>query len=831
MSEGKALGKNDLFESDAFNDAIKGADTLLNIIKSTKEEIKGSLAAQKEFVSTFKAKSFDDVKKLNNELKTTSDLIKLKQQLEVAELKVLQQQQTLEQASIKTMIEKNKLTRDNLKNIEAEAKANNAVERSLKQTNGEYKKAVQNLGAVKQQLKELEFTGRNNGKLFKALSNEFKELDMRVRGAEVSVGEFQRNVGNYQNTWNGLGNSINQLSREMPAFANSIQTGFMAISNNLPQLFDEINKIKKANIELAASGKPTTSAFKQVLSGIFSWQTALSVGVTLLTVYGAKMIDFIGNLFSANEAFTDGAKAIDANTAAIERNNAALVELQKQVDEIIKKELQLDGTLNDLDLARANAFAEYEKNLDDIQKLRKEAADEQIKAAAESIKDEEDRAEFLSKLQYEEVAGVMAVTFKKGVIYKDFSEEELKLVQATNARLAGLRVQYDRAEIKAGELLNEQLTAAKQEFDKKAAEELEKQRDKELKGLEDYRKKRAALFKKWDEIDAENDKETAKTRIKGLQGEIQELESAWVNGYSRFEDAQKKAAKEFNITQDELMAEFYASGIEMFEDFLEQKRKLMERDKKLTKQVIDSVDKIVINIDRLYKQRLQRAEDYLEREIEMNKTAIEVQQRLAERGLANTLAFEQAKSAKLQLERKRLQEQEIKQQKRVAFYNLLSGYAKTEPATALQKAILETTLAELVAGSFIEGTENVERDLKGNKVHNQQDGYVVAVDGKERIFNPKQNAKIGDISNDEAAQILHDYQSGKLFNYGDTVQPLIPAKSNPIMIDLNETNSLLRQIVNKPVEQTDFTNFPDIIQREIKAGVTKVLHHKKTRRI
>ena len=75
MAEGKALGKNDLFESDAFNDAIKGADALLNIIRETNKEIKLSLAAQKEFVSAFKPKSFDDVKKLNNELRQTSDLI------------------------------------------------------------------------------------------------------------------------------------------------------------------------------------------------------------------------------------------------------------------------------------------------------------------------------------------------------------------------------------------------------------------------------------------------------------------------------------------------------------------------------------------------------------------------------------------------------------------------------------------------------------------------------------------------------------------------------------------------------------------------------------
>ncbi len=419
MAEGKALGKNDLFESDAFNDAIKGADALLAIIRETNKEIKLSLAAQKEFVSAFKPKSFDDVKKLNNELRQTSDLIKMKQQLEVAELKVQQQQQSLEQAAIRTAIEKNKLTREQLraendlaKAIDAETKANQRAQQQLRQTNGEYKKGVQALAAVKQQLKELEFTGRTNGKLFKALSQEFTELDRRVRGAETSVGEFQRNVGNYAGAWNGLGNSINQLSREMPAFANSISTGFMAISINLPQLYDEINKIKKANVELAKSGQPTTSAFKQVLSGIFSWQTALSVGVTLLTLYGAKMIDFIGNLFSAEAAFKDGAAAIDANTKSIERNEEALIDLQKQVDAMIVKELEMDGVLNKLDLARDAAYNEYQKNLDDIQKLRKQAADDQIKAAAESISDEEDRVEFLAKLGREEVAGVVAITRK-----------------------------------------------------------------------------------------------------------------------------------------------------------------------------------------------------------------------------------------------------------------------------------------------------------------------------------------------------------------------------------------------------------------------------------
>jgi hypothetical protein len=87
----------------------------------------------------------------------------------------------------------------------------------------------------------------------------------------------------------------------MPAFANSVQTGFMAISNNLPMFFDEIGKLKKANVELAASGQPTKNMFTQIAGSIFSLQVLLSVGVTLLTVYGAKMIEFLGTLVPVNK--------------------------------------------------------------------------------------------------------------------------------------------------------------------------------------------------------------------------------------------------------------------------------------------------------------------------------------------------------------------------------------------------------------------------------------------------------------------------------------------------------------------------------------------------
>lgn len=102
--------------------------------------------------------------------------------------------------------------------------------------------------------------------------------------------------------WNGLGNSINQITRELPAFALSAQTGFLAISNNIPILADEIGRLRNKNLELTASGQKAVPVWSQVVKGLLSWGTALSAGVVLLTVYGKDIVNWIGKLFQGKQA-------------------------------------------------------------------------------------------------------------------------------------------------------------------------------------------------------------------------------------------------------------------------------------------------------------------------------------------------------------------------------------------------------------------------------------------------------------------------------------------------------------------------------------------------
>jgi len=143
-----------------------------------------------------------------------------------------------------------------------------------------------------------------------------KQVGSIYRAGDKELNAQAATVGRVKSQYNGLGNSINQITRELPAFTFSAQTGFLALSNNIPILADEIGRLSTKNKELNASGQKTTSVFKQVVGGLLSWGTALSLGVTILTVYGAQIVSFIGDLFK-------GKTALDEHKASVEALNKA----------------------------------------------------------------------------------------------------------------------------------------------------------------------------------------------------------------------------------------------------------------------------------------------------------------------------------------------------------------------------------------------------------------------------------------------------------------------------------------------------------------------------
>lgn len=155
----------------------------------------------------------------------------------------------------------------------------------------------------------------------------------KVSELEQSMGRYNRNVGNYASGWNGLNMSIQQVGRELPSLAVGWNTFFLAISNNLPILADEIKRAKDEYKSLVAQGQKATPVWKQIVSSLFSWQTALTVGVTLLTVYGKDIMEWIKEL-------VNGKEAVNALKEAQEKLNEAQLEGTKNAQsELIKLKL------------------------------------------------------------------------------------------------------------------------------------------------------------------------------------------------------------------------------------------------------------------------------------------------------------------------------------------------------------------------------------------------------------------------------------------------------------------------------------------------------------
>lgn len=161
---------------------------------------------------------------------------------------------------------------------------------------------------------------------FAKATADIKALNDKILKAEQSMGVHTRNVGNYSSAFNNLGFQVQQVARELPSLTMSSGQFFLAISNNLPMLADaykdtiDKNKaIRETNKGLAADmQQKVVPAWAQMLKAVISWQTALVVGVTLVTAYSKEIGQFFSELFKGKQTVSDTAKAIEDMNKAMD---------------------------------------------------------------------------------------------------------------------------------------------------------------------------------------------------------------------------------------------------------------------------------------------------------------------------------------------------------------------------------------------------------------------------------------------------------------------------------------------------------------------------------
>lgn len=149
------------------------------------------------------------------------------------------------------------------------------------------------------QMSAAEREAADSGKKLEAETNAIYQQMIKLQEA---TGNYRLSVGHYQKTWDGLGISISQVVRELPAAAVSLNTFFLGISNNIPMVVDEINRLRKKNELLRAEGKETVSVTKSIVKSLFSWNTALVVLLTVFSMYGKEIITWIDRTFAGRDA-------------------------------------------------------------------------------------------------------------------------------------------------------------------------------------------------------------------------------------------------------------------------------------------------------------------------------------------------------------------------------------------------------------------------------------------------------------------------------------------------------------------------------------------------
>lgn len=193
--------------------------------------------------------------------------------------------------------------------------------------------------ALRAQLSQLTATYDNMGRSMrnsgtgKELLGTIQNVTKELSEAEQASMRFQRSVGNYASGWNGLSVQVQQVARELPSLAIGANTFFLAISNNLPMLADELQKARKEFKTLKAEGKAATPVWKQFASSLFSWQTALVAGITLLSVYGKEVIAWAGSLFTAKKALSEIYQSLEDYQKKIGETSGSVIATLERLSE------------------------------------------------------------------------------------------------------------------------------------------------------------------------------------------------------------------------------------------------------------------------------------------------------------------------------------------------------------------------------------------------------------------------------------------------------------------------------------------------------------------
>ena len=255
-----------------------------------------------------------ELKNLNNQMKVNAQEAKVqKEQLDAearlrAKIKAAVSDQAIELAKL------TKEAREATQIAKLKAVIDSEQEGSYNRLSAQYALNKIQLNKMSQAEREATETG-------KQLEKETYDIYQTMIKLQEATGKHTLSVGNYKKSWDGLGVAVNQVVREIPAAAISINTFFLGISNNIPMLVDEIKRVIEQNKILKAQGDKQISVVGQLFKSIFSLNTLMVAGLTILAMHGDAIIGWVKKAFSGKAAAISLTDALDNVAKELENTN------------------------------------------------------------------------------------------------------------------------------------------------------------------------------------------------------------------------------------------------------------------------------------------------------------------------------------------------------------------------------------------------------------------------------------------------------------------------------------------------------------------------------
>lgn len=313
----------------------------------------------------------------------------------------------------------------------------------------------------------------------------------------------------------------------------------------------------------------------------------------------------------------------------------------------------------------------------------------------------------------------------------------------------------------------------------------------------------------------EKQKYNKKAKLKAEQNKaiqiIDKVYDEWKANNDKIQDANKvKRTEELNKKIQAIDEEAsYEKGVleqetadrtkDINEQIVESAKSGMDSLKETAKSIYDYINLIL----EMMVVQSERRLDKLNQNLDKVKEKQSVLTQLAVNGnieATQSLALNEKEQARIQKniekEQRRIEMLKLAQ----SVYSTYASYASNpEIKNPLSKTVTDmTVLSQFVKTlpTFYKGTETDVKTALGNPDLQGKDGYIVRVDGSEKILNPKLSQMTGNMTTYEIAKLAEDHRLGKLIKSGDGAIQINNKYETELLI--SKLDSLEKAITNKP---------------------------------